>query len=109
MALAHPTGIEALIVQDAVATGRGPGRELKAAGAFWAIAPSTRARFETNLLSLATTRDAPCGNDPNVERYDPDLWTDEIRLSQPARPGRHPERPLLRLPDERRGVPSWQA
>jgi pimeloyl-ACP methyl ester carboxylesterase len=36
------------------------------------------------LLSLATTRTRHVGTDPAVERYDPDLWTDEFAfLSQP--------------------------
>ena len=30
-----------------------------------------------NLLSLATTKTRHIGDDPNVELYDPDLWTDE--------------------------------
>ena len=43
------------------------------------------AALRTNLLSLATTRTRHVGSDPNVERYDPDLWTDEFAfLSQPA-------------------------
>ena len=38
-----------------------------------------------NLLSLATTRTRHVGDDPNVERYDPDLWTDEFYfLNQPG-------------------------
>ena len=41
--------------------------------------------LRTNLLSLATTRTRHVGNDPDVERYDPDLWTDEFHfLSQPS-------------------------
>ena len=41
--------------------------------------------LRSNLLSLATTRTRHVGNDPQVERYDPDLWTDEIRfLNQPG-------------------------
>src|SRR5512133_1401053 len=40
--------------------------------------------LRTNLLSLATTRTRHVGNDPNIERYDPDLWTDEFYfLNQP--------------------------
>jgi pimeloyl-ACP methyl ester carboxylesterase len=36
-------------------------------------------------LSLATTRARHLGSDPNIERYDPDLWTDEFAfLSQPG-------------------------
>src|ERR1700734_1745605 len=38
-----------------------------------------------NLLSLATTRARHVGDDPNVERHDPDLWTDEYYfLNQPG-------------------------
>ena len=37
------------------------------------------------LLSLAATRTRHVGNDPNVERYAPDLWTDEFYfLNQPG-------------------------
>src|SRR5260370_612400 len=36
-------------------------------------------------LSLPTMRTRHVGNDPNVERYDPDLWTDEFYfLNQPS-------------------------
>ncbi len=38
-----------------------------------------------NLLSFEGARTRHVGNDPNVERYDPDLWTDEFAfLSQPG-------------------------
>jgi pimeloyl-ACP methyl ester carboxylesterase len=38
-----------------------------------------------NLLSLATARSRHAGDDPNVERHDPDLWTDEYYfLNQPG-------------------------
>jgi pimeloyl-ACP methyl ester carboxylesterase len=41
--------------------------------------------MRANLLSLATTRTRHIGNDPGVDRYDPDLWTDEFYfLSQPG-------------------------
>jgi pimeloyl-ACP methyl ester carboxylesterase len=41
--------------------------------------------LRANLLSLAATRTRHVGSDPAVERYDPDLWTDEFAfLSQPA-------------------------
>jgi pimeloyl-ACP methyl ester carboxylesterase len=41
--------------------------------------------LRANLLSLATTRTRHIGNDPNVDRYDPDLWTDEFYfLNQPG-------------------------
>jgi pimeloyl-ACP methyl ester carboxylesterase len=59
MALTHPDRIEALIVQDAVVHNEGLGANWK-------------------------TRTRHVGSDPNVDRYDPDLWTDEFAfLSQP--------------------------
>jgi pimeloyl-ACP methyl ester carboxylesterase len=33
--------------------------------------------LRNNLLSLAVTRTRHVGDDPNLELYDPDLWTDE--------------------------------
>ena len=85
MALAHPDRIEALIVQDAVAHNSGLGTNWKTRRAFWADRAANEAALRTNLLSLATTRTRHVGNDPNVERYDPDLWTDEFAfLSQPG-------------------------
>jgi pimeloyl-ACP methyl ester carboxylesterase len=85
MALAHPDRVEALIVQDAVAHNEGLGANWKTRRAFWADRGANEAALRTNLLSLATTRTRHVGNDPNVERYDPDLWTDEFAfLNQPG-------------------------
>src|SRR6266404_1976426 len=85
MALAHPNRIEALIVQDAVAHNEGLGANWKPRRAFWADRTANESTLRTNLLSLPTTRTRHVGNDPNVERYDPDLWTDEFTfLNQPS-------------------------
>src|SRR5947207_12615233 len=85
MALAHPERIDALIVQDAVAHNEGLGANWKTRRAFWADRAANESALRTNLLSLATTRTRHVGNDPNVERYDPDLWTDEVYfLNQPG-------------------------
>jgi pimeloyl-ACP methyl ester carboxylesterase len=85
MALAHPERVEALIVQDAVAHNEGLGANWKTRRAFWADRAANENALRTNLLSLQTTRTRHVGNDPNVERYDPDLWTDEFAfLNQPA-------------------------
>jgi pimeloyl-ACP methyl ester carboxylesterase len=85
MALAHPDRIEALIVQDAVAHNEGLGANWKPRRAFWADRAANESTLRTNLLSLATTRTRHVGNDPNVQRYDPDLWTDEFAfLNQPG-------------------------
>jgi pimeloyl-ACP methyl ester carboxylesterase len=85
VALAHPGRIEALIVQDAVAHNEGLGANWKTRRAFWADRAPNESALRTNLLSLATTRTRHVGKDPSLERYDPDLWTDEFAfLSQPG-------------------------
>lgn len=85
MVLAHPERAEALIVQDAVAHNEGLGENWKARRAFWAERAANESALRTNLLSLLTTRTRHIGNDPNIERYDPDLWTDEFAfLNQPG-------------------------
>jgi pimeloyl-ACP methyl ester carboxylesterase len=83
--LAHPERIEALIVQNAVAHNEGLGASWKVRRAFWADRAGNESALRANLLSLPTTRARHVGSDPNVDRYDPDLWTDEFAfLSQPG-------------------------
>jgi pimeloyl-ACP methyl ester carboxylesterase len=77
MALAHPERVQALIVQDAVAHNEGLGANWKTRRAFWADRPAYEEALRKNLLSLAATKTRHVGDDPNVEFYDPDLWTDE--------------------------------
>jgi pimeloyl-ACP methyl ester carboxylesterase len=85
MSLAHPERVVALIVQNAVAHNEGLGENWKTRRAFWADRIANEKTLRTNLLSLAATRTRHVGSDPNLERYDPDLWTDEFAfLSQPA-------------------------
>jgi pimeloyl-ACP methyl ester carboxylesterase len=85
MALAHLERVQALIVQDAVAHNEGLGATWKPRRAFWANRAAHESTFRTSFLSLATTRTRHLGNDPNLDRYDPDLWTDEFAfLSQPG-------------------------
>ena len=85
MTLAHPERVQALIVQDAVAHNEGLGANWKTRRAFWADRAPNESALRTNLLSLATTRARHVGSDPDVERYDPDLWTDEFHfLDQPG-------------------------
>jgi len=78
MALAHPERIEALIVQNAVAHTEGLGANWEVRRAFWADRAANECSLRINLLSLPTTRTRHVGNDPNIERYNPDLWTDEF-------------------------------
>jgi pimeloyl-ACP methyl ester carboxylesterase len=78
MLLAHPQHAEALIIQNAVAHDEGLGANWATRRAFWADRRSHEAALRENLLSLAATRTRHVGNDPHVELYDPDLWTDEF-------------------------------
>jgi len=85
MILAHPERVEALIVQDAVAHNEGLGANWKTRRAFWADRAAYETPLRTNLLSLATTKARHAGGDPNAERHDPDLYTDEYYfLNQPG-------------------------
>ncbi|HTT17300.1 MAG TPA: alpha/beta fold hydrolase, partial [Candidatus Sulfotelmatobacter sp.] len=53
--------------------------------AFWADRTANESALRTNLLSLDAARARHVGNDPNSERHDPDLWTDEFYfLSRPG-------------------------
>jgi len=77
MALAHPERVQALIVQDAVAHNEGLGANWATRRAFWADRQANEEALRKNLLSMAATKTRHVGNDPNVDLYDPDLWTDE--------------------------------
>jgi pimeloyl-ACP methyl ester carboxylesterase len=85
MALAHPERIVSLIVQDAVAHNEGLGANWNPRRAFWEDRAANETMLRKNLMSLQTTRTRHVGSDPDVERYDPDLWTDEFGfLNQPG-------------------------
>jgi pimeloyl-ACP methyl ester carboxylesterase len=85
LALAHPERIETLIIQNAVAHNEGLGKNWVTRRAFWADRATHEAALRTNLLSLETTRIRHVGSDPKIDRYDPDLWTDEVAfLNQPG-------------------------
>jgi pimeloyl-ACP methyl ester carboxylesterase len=85
MALAHPERVVALIVQNAVAHNEGLGVNWNTRRAFWADRLTNESALRANLLSLAAARTRHVGSDPDAERYDPDLWTDEFAfLSQPG-------------------------
>ncbi len=109
MILEHPERVEALIVQDAVAHNEGLGVNWKTRREFWADRVPNESAMRANLLSLAATRTRHVGNDPNVERYDPDLWTDEFYFL--SRPGQAEIQSDL-FYDYRTNVdayPKWQA
>ena len=109
MALAHPERIEALVIQDAAGHDEGLGSNWKTRREFWKDRAANEAALRTKLLSLETTRTRHVGSDPNVERYDPDLWTDEYYFLN--RPGQAEIQSDL-FYDYRTNVdayPKWQA
>jgi pimeloyl-ACP methyl ester carboxylesterase len=85
MLLANPEHAQALIIQDAVAHNEGLGENWKPRRAFWADRAANETTFRASFLSLATTRTRHVGDDPRVDRYDPDSWVDELAfLSKPG-------------------------
>jgi pimeloyl-ACP methyl ester carboxylesterase len=84
LAIAHPERLQALIIQNAVAHEDGLGPLWVTRRAFWADRASHEAELRANLISLRATKQRHVGSDPDLSRYDPDLWTDEFAfLSQP--------------------------
>ena len=85
MALAHPERIEALIVRTLSHTTKDWEPIGRLAGRSGPTEPRTKAPFAQISCRWRATRTRHVGNDPNVERYDPDLWSDEFGfLSQPG-------------------------
>jgi pimeloyl-ACP methyl ester carboxylesterase len=85
LAMAHPKRIKSIIIQNAVAHNEGLGPIWNTRRAFWADRGANEDALRASLLSLAATRSRHVGSDPHVERYDPDLWTDEFAFLN--RPG----------------------
>jgi pimeloyl-ACP methyl ester carboxylesterase len=109
LAMAHPDRLRNLIIQDAVAHDSGLGPIWKARRAFWADRAPNEAALRENLLSLATTRSRHVGDDPDIDRHDPDLWTNEFYFLN--RPGQG-EIQVELFYDYRSNVasyPIWQA
>jgi pimeloyl-ACP methyl ester carboxylesterase len=85
LAMAHPERVEAIIIQNAVASEEGLGPAWALRRAFW----KDRARWEDEVIggfiSFEGARERHLGTSPHPERYDPDSWSDEFaRLSQPG-------------------------
>ncbi len=85
LALAHPERVRALIVQNAVAHEAGLGPLWETRRQFWSDRAAHEAALRENFFSTDATRLRHVGKSPTPERYDPDLWTDELAFLQ--RPG----------------------
>jgi pimeloyl-ACP methyl ester carboxylesterase len=110
MALSHPERVTALIVQDAVAHNTGLGANWKTRREFWEDRAANEKALRANLLSLEATKARHAGGgDPDSERHNPDLWTDEFAFLN--RPGEADIQTDL-FYDYRTNVtayPTWQA
>jgi len=109
MALAHPDRVQMLIVQNAVAHDKGLGALWTTRRAFWADRNTHEKALRDNLMSLAAAKTRHVGEDPRIELYDPDLWTDEYAFL--SRPGQAAIQSDL-FYDYRTNVaayPKWQA
>jgi len=85
LAVAHPERVTALVVQNAVAHEEGLGRLLAQRKGFWADRAANEAQYRAGLVSVERSKQSHIGSSPPVERYDPDLWMDEVAFL--ARPG----------------------
>ena len=85
MILAHPERARLSSSRTRSRTTQASAQNWKTRRAFWADRAANESALRGNLLSLETTEARHAGNDPNVERHDPDLWTDEFYfLNQPG-------------------------
>jgi pimeloyl-ACP methyl ester carboxylesterase len=87
LAQAMPERIAGLVVQNAVAHEEGLGPLWETRRAFWRDRAMHETKLRANFFSPDATRLRHVGKSPHPERYDPDLWTDELAFL--ARPGQH--------------------
>jgi pimeloyl-ACP methyl ester carboxylesterase len=109
LALAHPERVQAMIVQNAVAHEVGLGPLWETRRAFWADRAANETQLRANLMSPDAARQRHVGTSPYPERYNPDLWTDEVAFL--SRPGQEQIQSDL-FYDYRTNVasyPQWQA
>lgn len=85
LAMRRPDRLESLIVHNAVCHEDGLGPLWETRRAFWSDRAAHEQALRENFFSPAATRLRHVGTSPEPERYDPDLWTDE--LASLNRPG----------------------
>jgi pimeloyl-ACP methyl ester carboxylesterase len=85
LAVRRPERVTALIVQNAVCHEDGLGPLWETRRAFWADRAGHEKALRENFFSHYATRLRHVGKSPRPERYDPDLWTDELAFLD--RPG----------------------
>jgi pimeloyl-ACP methyl ester carboxylesterase len=108
MALAHPQRVRALVVQNANAYTEGLGAKWAGIARYWADPEAHPEQLEV-FMSLDGARLRHLGDSPNLDRYDPEAWTDEHAML--SRPGQREIQAAL-LTDYQTNVasyPKWQA
>jgi pimeloyl-ACP methyl ester carboxylesterase len=85
LAVRRPERVSALIVHNAVCHEDGLGPLWDSRRAFWSDRPRHEQALRENFFSPTATRQRHVGTSPEPQRYDPDLWTDELAFLD--RPG----------------------
>lgn len=109
LAVRRPDGVQAIIVQNAVAHEDGLGPLWDARRAFWGDREAHEEAVISAFTSLEGARQRHVGTSPAPERYNPDSWTDEAAFL--ARPEQRRIQSDL-FYDYRNNVaayPEWQA
>jgi pimeloyl-ACP methyl ester carboxylesterase len=76
MALRNPGDVLAMIIQNANAHEEGLGPKWSDISGYWEDRGTHSGELD-KFMSLEGAKQRHLGNSPNVERYDPDSWTDE--------------------------------
>ena len=108
MAIAHPSRVSAIVIQNANAYEEGLGAKWKGIAQYWAD-PTAHPEVVDAFTSLEAAKQRHIGDSPNPERFNPDTWTDEYAIL--SRPGEREIQAALLL-DYRTNVdsyPVWQA
>jgi pimeloyl-ACP methyl ester carboxylesterase len=85
IAVEHPERIQTLIIQNAVVHEEGLSPVWAPRRAYWANRAEHEPKIREALLSVAAGVARHVGPRPNLERFNPDLWMDEIAfLKQPG-------------------------
>lgn len=108
LALRNSAKVRAIIVQNANAYTEGLGPKWAGIARYWDNRDAHQEQLD-RFVSLEGARQRHLGNSTNVDRYDPDSWTDEFAML--SRPGQRAIQADL-LYDYRTNVaayPAWQA
>jgi pimeloyl-ACP methyl ester carboxylesterase len=109
MVVAHPERLQSLIIQNAALHPDALGPLWDTRRAFWADRAAHEAQLRANFLSFEATRQRHVGTDPKVERYDPDLWSDEYRFLADPKQGNVQLDPFYDYRSNVASYPVWDA